>query len=369
MTPSEIKPGMKFGHWTVVKFSYTNKHRIKYFLCRCACGTERNVRGTALIQGTSTACSRQCDNNLVGRKFGKLTVVSRDKSHTGKWFCNCDCGTKNISLKGSSLKCGTTKSCGCYFNNPGKNGKLSSETLKKYDSLIGKKVGKLFIVKSKDANNFLCKCDCGKESIVDKASVFLGNTQSCGCARRETYLKNQKEKYDFYIGTKINQLTVNSCYYKNNTFWFDCTCDCGKKVVRQATKIVSKYYYSCGCVKSSAEEEFEKILLKNDVQYKREYKFADCRDKMPLPFDFAIFNQFDELVGLVELNGQQHYCVGGWQTKEKLEYVQKHDEMKQKFCFENDIPLLVIPYQYYNELEKFLTTSDFWQMITKNFND
>ena len=35
MTPSEIKPGMKFGHWEVIKFDHTNVHRIKYFLCKC----------------------------------------------------------------------------------------------------------------------------------------------------------------------------------------------------------------------------------------------------------------------------------------------------------------------------------------------
>lgn len=369
MTPSEIKPGMKFGHWTVLKFSHMNKHRIKYFLCRCTCGTERTIRGTALIQGISTACSSQCDNSLVGQRFGRLTVVSRDRSHTGKWFCNCDCGVKNVSLKGSSLKAGMIKSCGCYFNRPGKNGTVSQETLEKYNSLVGKKIGKLLVLRSVDDGNFRCMCDCGKEFSVDKASVFSGNTQSCGCARMDTYLKNQEAKYKSFVGTNVNKLTIDSCYYKNNTFWFDCSCECGKKVTRQATKVANRYYYSCGCAKSSAEEELEKILLKEGVRYKREYKLSDCRDKMPLPFDFAIFNQFGELVGLVELNGRQHYCVGGWSAKERLEYTQRHDKIKLRFCCENDIPLLVIPYQYYNELEKFLMTSDFWQTVTKNFND
>ena len=35
MTPSEIMPDMKFGHWKVIKYDHTNKHRIKYFLCKC----------------------------------------------------------------------------------------------------------------------------------------------------------------------------------------------------------------------------------------------------------------------------------------------------------------------------------------------
>lgn len=57
--------------------------------------------------------------NLVGEKFGRLTVLSPDEdyiSHDGhhyaKWLCKCDCGSV-ISVRGDSLKNGRTKSCGC----------------------------------------------------------------------------------------------------------------------------------------------------------------------------------------------------------------------------------------------------------------
>lgn len=71
MTPSEIKPGMRFGHWEVIKYDHTNEHRIKYFLCKCDCGTIRPVRAPALLNGTSTACSKTCSSDLfAGQKFG-----------------------------------------------------------------------------------------------------------------------------------------------------------------------------------------------------------------------------------------------------------------------------------------------------------
>lgn len=368
MTPSEIKPGMKFGHWTVLEYSGTNKHRIKYFLCECECGTKRKVRGTALIQGASRACCRQCDNNLVGQRFGKLTVVKRDKSRMGHWYCQCDCGSPLISLRGTSLRAEKIKSCGCLKGTRYKEHWTEKEN-KKYNEAIGKTFGHLTILRSYNEWYYWCRCKCGKELKVDKKNLLNGNSQSCGCKRAETYLTNKQKEYEEFIGTKINNLTIDRCYYKNNSFWFDCTCSCGKKFTGQATKVASGYYASCGCVKSRAEEEFEQILLKEGIHYKREYKFLDCCDKAPLPFDFAIFNSVDELVGVVELNGQQHYCVGGWSTKKHLEYVQKHDKMKCKFCCENDIPLLVIPFQYYDQLEEFLKTSDFWEIITKNFND
>lgn len=371
MTPSEIQPGMKFGHWTVKKYSHTNKHRIKYFLCECDCGTQRAVRGVALIQGTSTACSKQCNNNIIGQKFGKWTVLSADKSRPRYYWCRCECGTER-SVFGSGLTTGRTLSCGCLNNNTAMREKMSgvrASTSLRYQEEVGKHIGSLTILGLNGPYNFSCLCDCGKKFTAAKYSVMSGNTISCGCKRAATYKQNKLNEYSQKIGVEINHLRVDKCYFKNNNFWYDCTCDCGKKVSALATKVISGYVQSCGHLKSKAEEEMEKILIKYDIPYKREYKFPECADKMPLPFDFAVFNKVGELVGVMELNGAQHYIQGGWATEKHVAYVQKHDKIKYNFCLNNKIPLLVIPYQYYNELEKFLTTSNFWNIITENFND
>jgi len=53
--------------------------------------------------------------DLVGKKFGRLTVLSRapnDGKHT-RWNCACDCSGKNTVVHSDSLKNGATKSCGC----------------------------------------------------------------------------------------------------------------------------------------------------------------------------------------------------------------------------------------------------------------
>lgn len=56
--------------------------------------------------------------NLLGGKFGRLTVVSkttkRGSSGSVFWNCLCECGkTKDVSS--SCLRTGQTKSCGCLF--------------------------------------------------------------------------------------------------------------------------------------------------------------------------------------------------------------------------------------------------------------
>lgn len=56
--------------------------------------------------------------NIVGQKFGRLTVIKRFGEPSGrrekvKWVCRCECGNE-LSVIGDSLKRGNTLSCGCY---------------------------------------------------------------------------------------------------------------------------------------------------------------------------------------------------------------------------------------------------------------
>lgn len=53
--------------------------------------------------------------DLSGRKFERLTVVSIshvDKHKNWHWNCRCECGKETV-VNGSSLRSGSTKSCGC----------------------------------------------------------------------------------------------------------------------------------------------------------------------------------------------------------------------------------------------------------------
>lgn len=53
--------------------------------------------------------------DLVGRTFGRLTVLARgDNTPRGqaRWLCKCVCG-KTLVVMGWSLKSGRTRSCGC----------------------------------------------------------------------------------------------------------------------------------------------------------------------------------------------------------------------------------------------------------------
>lgn len=53
--------------------------------------------------------------DLTGQKFGRLTVIKRDKNKYGRvtWLCRCECGNMCI-VTANSLKTGNSTSCGCF---------------------------------------------------------------------------------------------------------------------------------------------------------------------------------------------------------------------------------------------------------------
>lgn len=50
--------------------------------------------------------------DMVGRRFGRLTVLRKSAVRMGKFMCRCDCGNIAVVI-GGNLRRGNTTSCGC----------------------------------------------------------------------------------------------------------------------------------------------------------------------------------------------------------------------------------------------------------------
>ena len=99
----------------------------------------------------------------------------------------------------------------------------------------GQKFGRLTVISfhhskyyiSKDMRKrkcewYLCKCDCGKEKIVNKNDLMSGHTSSCGCLQKENASKANKKHgfvksriYGIWIGIKKRCFNSNHKGYKN----------------------------------------------------------------------------------------------------------------------------------------------------------
>ena len=284
--------------------------------------------------------------DLTGQKFGKLTaikIVDTDKNYNKIWECQCDCGNTCTALA-KELKSGHKKSCGCSF------------TIDRANDLTGQRFRRLTVIErdwnkgNKKGSYWHCKCDCGNETDVTSQGLKSGHTKSCGCIPT----KPKGSGLIDLVEKRFGKLTVikrdeDYTYETNgkiiNAPRWKCICDCGNVVVVQGGNLRNGLTTNCGCdrVNSKGEELVAEFLIKNNIKYIREYSFDDLRNKSGnlLRFDFAILNDDENIVMLIEYQGEQHYKDCGDYGLYQRKY---SDPMKRKYCQSHNIPLYEIKY-------------------------
>jgi hypothetical protein len=125
--------GQVFDKLTVICengfYTYPNGERDYKWLCRCECGNYITIRGNSLKAEGNHNCGcyrnelRVKDEDMIGRRFGMLTVLERVApvmSSVGtvvsRWRCACDCGCERI-VKGAFLRNGRIVNCGNHSSN------------------------------------------------------------------------------------------------------------------------------------------------------------------------------------------------------------------------------------------------------------
>ncbi len=168
-------------------------------------------------------------NDIVGKKFGKLTVISfvshdiketkSAKKHLYKYLCKCECGNIKI-LTRTALMQGEAKSCGCSKTN-----RLN------VNDIVGKRFGKWTVLKfshkvklnpKEYKNYYLCRCDCGNERLVMRSNLLKAISTSCGCGRieqtkqkRTTHGQSSKRIYQTWQNMKERCFNPKRARYKS----------------------------------------------------------------------------------------------------------------------------------------------------------
>ena len=108
------------------------------------------------------------------------------------------------------------------------------------------------------------------------------------------------------------------------------------------------------CNESDGERRVRLSLDNGNIKYKQEYSFDDLTGigGNPLRFDFAIFDNADNLKLLVEYDGIFHFEK--IYEDDTFQAIQEHDGRKNHYCKDNNIPLLRIPYWEFDSVEAIL---------------
>jgi very-short-patch-repair endonuclease len=103
------------------------------------------------------------------------------------------------------------------------------------------------------------------------------------------------------------------------------------------------------CNNSKLENYLRNKLIDLNINFEQNKKYDNCRNKLPLPFDFYLINENY----LIECDGIQHRKpIDHFGGQERFEYQKKNDSIKDNWCRENKIKL----YRVTNvtEIDKFI---------------
>lgn len=117
--------GKKFGYLTVLAPTEERQGNSIVWKCQCDCGNICYIPTGNLSRGHTKSCGcstyimsgEKLRLKLIGKKFGKLTVIEELPSENleSRWLCQCDCGNKK-EVVGWHLTKGIVNSCGCLLS-------------------------------------------------------------------------------------------------------------------------------------------------------------------------------------------------------------------------------------------------------------
>ena len=107
--------GQRFGRLVALYPAETRSNNRIMWHCRCDCGNEVDYASTTLRSGNAVSCGcAKQGEDLTGRSFGLWTVVGKAE-RPQYWICRCACGNEK-EVNGKSLRRGDSRSCGCLPN-------------------------------------------------------------------------------------------------------------------------------------------------------------------------------------------------------------------------------------------------------------
>jgi hypothetical protein len=152
--------GQRFGRLTVVERAENTKDNKAQWLCLCDCGNTKVVRASHLKKAEIKSCGCLNAPDLSGEVFGRLTVLNRaaSKNGVGYFLCRCSCGNE-IEVRTSHLVNGNTKSCGCYNQDV----RTSNRKQNKYEingniTTMYTTKGEPFLIDTEDLDKVLAYC-------------------------------------------------------------------------------------------------------------------------------------------------------------------------------------------------------------------
>lgn len=232
----------------------------------------------------------------------------------------------------------------CYLSRKGITQRLNKE---QYEKVFGEHGLTILDKRQIEYNNTLI-------DVIDKngykGKICYSNLEQRANTTFSPFIKSNPYTIDnikHFI--KLNNLGIEilSTKYESCDEPLKIKCMCGNITYHSWDSIKQrKSIYCSECSKSILEKIVLNYLKFKNIDFITEYKFEDCGNIKPYPFDFYLPKQNI----LIEVQGEQHYkpVLFGNITKDKalINYQNQieRDKIKENYCKKHNIPLLKLKY-------------------------
>lgn len=274
----------------------------------------------------------------------KLVSSEYKSMNKDKLIFECECGEHYNVILNHFLTNEMYKCKKCSMSQEGKN-KLTLKQVKErvikqgFIPLFETYIDRKTTLDIQDKNGYKGSCTLSNLNITNSVSAF-----------------DYRNPYIFYNIQKYIQINNIKCKvietdYKGRDSKLTFTCaECGKKFKTTWTQFSLYDKYRCDvCTKaqSNISLKTEVWLIEHGFEYEKEASFEGCVYKRKLRFDYKVYTNNGFV--LIEVDGSYHYTNPHSEDlliKQKLK-----DEIKNKYCNENNIELIRLPWWWFRESE------------------
>jgi very-short-patch-repair endonuclease len=348
---------------------YKNNHTKLKFKCKCGQTFERNFNNFSSVNESI----RKCDicNNVIKytiddvKKFvnenSDCELISTEYENRVKdLMFKCHCG--NIFYKSfGEFKDLDGRRCNeCGIKKMINSQKHTIEYVKKFikENSECELLSKEYINAHEP---ILLKCKCGNTFETDFNHFQNQNKRQCKKCGNKLRNKNTIFAYDDvkkFIESESDCILLSDDYINARTP-LTLKCGCGNKFKTTLDEFRNRNRRGCRKCSSTVsrmENKIMRVCEKLKIEFIFQYKLKNCKDIYPLPFDFYL-PQYNICI---EADGKQHsepVQFGDMSYEDAVEnfaIVKKHDEIKNKYCKDNNIELIRIPYTKFKNIKTIL---------------
>lgn len=351
----------------LISTEYINTKEKLSIECRCGCifkttfasFKDKNKRQCHKCSGITIWNIENVREYINSKKGNGCTLLSDYyKNMYTPLSIGCGCGNE-YKTNFTSFKNSNTRQCpSCGRKNAVDSRRLSYKTV---EDLINNSGSECTLLSKEYKNNstpLKIRCSCGNMFKTSLANFEYQNTQKCNFCKGKV-----NWNYDMvrdYVNNKTD-CTLITDNYRNIDTLMEFQCPCGNQFATSFSSFRHSQKQTCdtcSMIISKSERRLIHCLTKKGINFETEYRFQDCRNCLPLPFDVAILNSDGDVKLLIESDGRQHFepvnfgGISDASAKKRFEETIVNDRIKTQYCKDNDIPLLRIPYWEFDNIEE-----------------